>query len=461
MGSVTDFLFNGQTPTSMTTYNQTAQNIPTWLSDATLGLVNKANAIASAPYAMYDQPRIAGFSGDQTAAQGQTRQAANGYQPAVQGALTQTANTMNTVSPYYDAAASNFNTAGQQINGAVAGAQPGYDTANADLGQATAGYSGSVADGKSGLSTAMPWLQGASATYTGNTVDQYMNPYTQNVIDAATLAANRNFKNNIMPQLSDTFTANGQFGSTGHETEANRAAYDLTTGLQTNALGALSQAYNAGQGAFQSDMSRYAGLAGTAGQLGTAEQSAEQAAAAGIANVGQTTGNLANQRAQLGLTGAADLGTLGSNYSTLGTNVAQTDLASANQQANLAQKAQQMDLTGASALAASGADQQALQQKGLDMTYQDFINQRDYAKNQSGYLSDILRGVPYSTSGSQLVTSGGTTPSTASQLASLASGLYGLTGTGKARGGFVNARRYARGGRVRPRYRGALYTLEA
>jgi hypothetical protein len=58
--------------------------------------------------------------------------------------------------------------------------------------------------------------------------------------------------------------------------------------------------------------------------------------------------------------------------------------------------AQQQGLTlaQAQALNAQGAAQQDQQQRQLDTAYQDFINQRDFEKNQISYLSNIMRGVP-------------------------------------------------------------------
>lgn len=446
MGSVTDFLFNGTPPPSITTYNTATQNIPTWLSDATLGLVNKANSIAGMDYPMYNGPRIAGQTNDQLAGQDLVRNTANRYTPAAEGALSSTANVMNTVSPYFDAASGQFNQAGQTLGGVTAGAQPGYDAAMGQFGDASAGYAGSVAPGKGGLSAAMPWLVGASGSYTGNTVNDYMNPYIGNVIDQATWDANRNFNNNIMPGLKDMFTSNGQYGSSAHESAANTAATDLTTGLQKGALGALAGAYDSGRTAFNADQSRYAGLASTAGQFGSDQQRAEQAAATGQANIGNDITNTTTAQGDLALRTAGAEGTLGQNIGALGTNVASTDMASANQQAQIAAQLQKMGLTGASALATSGADQQAQTQKSLDTAYSDFMNQSNWGKTQADWLSTIIRGLPTSYS----ATSSSTAPlsgssygaSPANSLAGLITALYGTT---KARGGIVRPRTVPRG----------------
>lgn len=46
-----------------------------------------------------------------------------------------------------------------------------------------------------------------------------------------------------------------------------------------------------------------------------------------------------------------------------------------------------------------GAMQQAQQQQGLDVAYQDFQNQQNYPYRQLGYMSDLLRGTPTGSSG--------------------------------------------------------------
>ena len=58
--------------------------------------------------------------------------------------------------------------------------------------------------------------------------------------------------------------------------------------------------------------------------------------------------------------------------------------------------AQQQGLTlqQAQALQAQGAQQQAQEQKGLDIAERDFLNQRDFEKQQLNYFSSIMRGIP-------------------------------------------------------------------
>jgi len=84
--SVTDFLFNGAPPASVTTYGVAAKDTPAWYSDYTQGLVAKANAIAASPYQSYQGPRVAGTSPTQKTAYDMAKTAASSYQPYMQGA---------------------------------------------------------------------------------------------------------------------------------------------------------------------------------------------------------------------------------------------------------------------------------------------------------------------------------------------------------------------------------------
>lgn len=325
MGAL-DFLFDGTPPKSVTTYGQTTTNVPTWLSDYTQGLISRANQEAANPYQAYTGPRIAGTTGDQNAAYGATRSAVSG------------------------------------------GINPQAETLIGNASQ------------QSALGLATPYLDKATETFTGANVDKYMDPYIQNVIDKSTADANRNYTENIMPGITNTFVKAGQFGSSAHEREANQAGRDLTTGLQLNSAALRSGAYQNAGSLFGADASR-------------------------AASVGQTVGSL----------GAGD---------------ASRQIQAAGAYQDLAANRQNLGLQGAAALDTVGKEQQQQQQSNLDLAYGDFQNQNNYNRNQLDWLSSLIRGVPYSSStttsntgplpGAQYGPSGG------SQAGSVLSGLAGL-----------------------------------
>jgi hypothetical protein len=382
--------------------------MPKWLSDYTQGLIAKGNAVAAEPYQPYSGPRVAGFSPDQQNAFDLTRANVGTYLPGMDLANEYTneaanSNPYETAQPYLSAAQ------GQTMQGANA---PG------------------------GLQAAAPWLTAASSSFP-DAVDQYMSPYKTNVIDYATTLANRNFNEQTLPTLTNMFTRNGTFGSTGHERTAMNAGRDLTEGVQKQALAALDQGYMDAGNLYGADMSRYAGLAGTAGGLQNQDVQNKLQAGQALGTLGQTAGTLRGQQGQL-------------------------QLQAGQQQGTLAQMMQQLGIRDAASLEAVGSEYQGLGQKNLDLAYQDFQNQRDYPKDQLSFMSELIRGLP--TPSSETTTNVGPSsvgyqPSPLAQLASLGSLGAATQAGGSARGGRIRYR-YSKGGSVKPRG-GALSAMVA
>lgn len=328
--SVLDFLFEGKPPPSVTTYGNSTESIPKWLSDYTQGIISRANAVAGEGYQTYGGPRIADFTQNQREGFDLTRHNVGSYKPGM------------------DLARSFEEQAG--ATDLVGAASPYVDQA----------------------SQTFPWARA-----------QYMDPYVDDVINRAELDARRFYDESINPSLSKQFTAAGQYGSTAHMREANRASRDLTEGLQSTSLAARSKGYETAGDLFNADASRMGALASTVGDLG-----ARQAAIRGQA--GRDLASLTE--AEYGL-GAAD----------------------------------------AAALSGIGAQEQALDQANLDLAYSDFTDQRDYDRQQLDWLNALTHGMPYDTrttttqkgplAGAQYQ------PSTASSILSMISAVKGM-GTG-------------------------------
>ena len=159
--------------------------------------------------------------------------------------------------------------------------------------------------------------------------------------------------------------------------------------------------------------------------------------------------NLGLQGLQTGLQGTAQ-GMQGAGIGLQGVAGAQAGYQGANQAANTlgqlgqTQYGQQMGINQAQMQA--GALQQAQQQQGLDVGYQDFLKQQNYPYQQQAFMSDMLRGLPLSQSAQTQYTA---PPSAASQLGGLGMaglGIYGMSGGFKgAKGGTVG---YAKGGQI-------------
>lgn len=87
-----------------------------------------------------------------------------------------------------------------------------------------------------------------------------------------------------------------------------------------------------------------------------------------------------------------------------------------------------------------GGQQQQQAQKGLDIGYQDFLNQQNYPYKQIGFMADLMRGLPLGQQSTQQVYQ--PPPSTLATLGGLGMGAYGLSKM--AEGGQVES--YKEGG---------------
>ena len=321
-----NFLTQGA-PQNTTSSSLTTTDVPEYLSDYLYNLMSGAYGAAQETYQPYAGPRISGFSPDQNAAFAATRAAAGSYLPGMNAAT---------------------------------------DTAAAAAGMSPTGE-------------AQPYFNAARQSLPG-VINQYMNPYQENVINRMGDLAQRQITEKLMPGLGDTFTRAGQFGSTRQQELAQRGVRDISENLTSQIGSQLAQGYTtAGQQA-QADLSRQASLGQAAGQLAGTE-----------------------------MTGLSNL---------------------ANVQAGLAQKQQALGIQGAGALEAIGAQQQGMTQKNLDLAYQDFMNQKNYPKEQLGFLSTIVRGLPSggSTQANNTVSSGQSySASPLAQLASAGAGVAALS----------------------------------
>jgi hypothetical protein len=72
----------------------------------------------------------------------------------------------------------------------------------------------------------------------------------------------------------------------------------------------------------------------------------------------------------------------------------QQRLAAAELLSGLGGRQQELDLQRLGALGAVGATRRDLMQQGLDIGYEDFLRQQAYGREQLGYLSNLLQGVP-------------------------------------------------------------------
>jgi hypothetical protein len=232
-----------------------------------------------------------------------------------------------------------------------------------------------------------------------STLEQYMSPYVQNVVERQQQDATRQAAIAQQAQQAQAAKA-GAFGGSGDYLMRSQAASNLArqkgdiqaTGMQNAYTQALNQ-FNQEQQQRQQ-----------AAQL--SEQSRQYGAGLGL------------QGLQTALTGAGQLNTIG-----------QTQFG------------QGMDINKLQNT--YGGQQQQQMQNILGAQYQSWLDQQNQPYKQMGFMSDIIRGAPLSQMGSTVYSAA---PSAVSQLAGLGATAYGASM--KAGGGSIKEQRFAKGGMV-------------
>jgi len=96
------------------------------------------------------------------------------------------------------------------------------------------------------------------AGYTGSNqiVQNYMNPYTKNVVDEMARLSNKNQRENIMPALDAGSIATGNFGSGRMANVQGQTLADIQAALTGQQYGALSKGYTDAMSAASNDLNR-------------------------------------------------------------------------------------------------------------------------------------------------------------------------------------------------------------
>lgn len=285
----------GGAPTQSTTYTS---NLPEYARPYFERMMGRAEAESNQPYVGYQNPRLAGFTGDTQAGFGITRDVAARGTPEI--------------------------AAGTGIMGAAA--QRGFQASN---------YASNPIQ-----QTAFGQEQAA----------QYMSPYMQNVVERQRQAEIRNYEEGRPSRETQAIKA-GAFGGYRSAIQEGVAQRGLQQRLADIEATGQQKAYESAQGQFERDR---------AASMQAQAQTEQQRLAAqqyGLAGAG------------LGLQAGTGLGQLGA-------------------------MRQGLTLQQAQALQQQGGMQQQQEQKALDIAYQDFLNQRDFDKQQINYLSSIMRGIP-------------------------------------------------------------------
>ena len=442
-------LFQGD-PQKAKTYVTSTTETPTWLQDAIYNQIYQSTNVANTPFTPYTGTLVAGAKPQQTQAYEAVSANVGAWKPGFEQA--QTGLQALSGAPGGAAAAQPFIQQAVGTSG-VGAAQPYLTQQAAALGGVDTGAGARMLSpyvqqslGTSGMTAAQPYLQAAGETSAGD-IQQFMNPYTQNVTDQIAKLGARNLSENLLPAVSDSFIRAGQFGGTRMGEFGSRALRDTQESVLAQQGQALQSGYGQAVSAAQQEAQRQAGLASTAGGLTQAQQ---QAILAG----GQALTSAQQQAAQQEMARAQALGTVGTQLGSLTQQQQQALLSAGSQTGQLtgadlqrqqsvlqqmaaqAQQGQQMRTQDVAALEAAGMSQQQLAQRQADAAYQQYMLEQQYPKSQLDWLSTQVRGMApnVQSSTSQGTTSTGATYS-ASPLQQLATGLSASAGLNKLLGG--------------------------
>jgi hypothetical protein len=192
---------------------------------------------------------------------------------------------------------------------------------------------------------------------------------------------------------------------------------------------ALNPAMNEARRQADITSNRNAGQAAQAGAFGNSRFGLQQAET--DRNLGTLQSNIYGEGMQKAFQNAQQAQQFGS---TLGLQGYGQGLQAANTMGQLGQTQFGQQQASMDARRQAGGQQQALEQQKLNQQNQDFINQQNYNRNQLGWFSDILHGIPGSQSTQAMYQAA---PSMFSQVAGLGLAGYGMFGRGNAEGGMI------------------------
>lgn len=377
-------------------------------------LVNRAQTVANTPYQSYQGQIVPDFTTSQlnafdaldqsgNVAPQYYNQAASYLNAGANPNGISNANTSQYVSPFAVAGASGAMGAGQGL--------AGYGMA---AGQNIANYGNNagnnIANYASGIGAAGPQLQ----QYNQQNLQQFLNPYTQNVID--TTGANIDRSNAVQSNnlTGSAIQAGNAFGGDRAGVAQAELARNQALAKNQTMAGLESAGFTNAQQAFNTNNAQ--ALAGQQTALG----GIGQGAALGLG--AQTSGaqlGLSGQQAggQLGLAGA-QLGTSATqNAQQLALQQQQAQLSAGNSLGNLGGSALQSYLAAANAQLQGGNQQQAQAGANLQVPYQQFLQQQAYPFQTTQFLGNTIMGTGSASGGTSQTTSPG--PNVLGQVAGL------------------------------------------
>jgi hypothetical protein len=308
-----------------------------------------------------------------------------------------------------------------------------------------------------------------SRQFSGQEVQNYMNPYMQNVVDQQSKSAITNFNRQNASRAAQGVQA-GAFGGSRQGVVQGMAEEGLMGQLDQIQGKGLSDAYGQAQGAFQADrsaqvaneqaraaeLSRVQAAGGSEAARVQQAQAAEMARTQGIgideasriqqaqaAELARTQGisldeasriqaGQAGEQSRVQAANAAEMARVqqqneAANQFGAGQGIAALGAGAAGAQAlaGYGQLGREADIQNAQLLETVGRSQQQEGQQGLDIQYQDYLTKQGFTQNQIGQLSNMLQGLPVQASGVTNTVGTPATPGFGQQV--LGAGLGGLS----------------------------------
>jgi len=412
--------------------------------------MDRAEDISLRDYQPYGGQRTADISSDTGAAYDLTRQVAGAGVPGLDTAFDVTQQNMRAgqdlanVQPYQFGAS--------QFQASGANPYMGFQSA-AGYADPYAGFQGTQFDQFGGFQSAAgeasPYDLGAERQFTGQEVQRYMDPYLENVVDVQKREAEKDYQRAQAGRSAEAVQA-GAFGgsrSAVREGLAESEMLDRKARIDAEgrsaAFGQAATQFGQDRAAQQSqreaqaaEMARVQGIGiGEASRVQSSmadeqyriqnanasefariqeSQAAEMARVQGIsieeasriqqseaAELARVQGISIEEAARVQAANASERARVEGAQSDENARARDQSLAAlgfssdqAKQLSALGEMARAGDIQAAQLLETIGRQQEAYQQQGLDVAYQDFLGQRDYTKDQLNYLSGIMRGVP-------------------------------------------------------------------
>jgi hypothetical protein len=352
----------GQQPTRTTTVST---SLPEYAEPFYTRLIERTEAESNRPYEPYGGQRYAQFSPEQQESFGVASQIGRAGIPGALRLGTLRAAGAATYDQPYDAS--------QVRSDLYAGGQ--YDPQQVRSDIAASEYT--------------PGAFGVGSFIDPGVAAQYMNPFVENVIDVSRRRAEQRLSEDVLPGMRAQAVQRGAFGGSRAQLQEGLARERLNERLMDQGAQLRATAFQQAQGAFMADAAR---------QL--REQQYADAASQQAARLGLTGAEMADRAAQqasrLGITRAELADRAAQAEGRFGLAGEELGLKAAGQLAQLGGLEQQYGLRAADVLRQVGEQRQAQQQQQFDIGYSDFLSERDFPRQQLGYLSGILHGVPVS-----------------------------------------------------------------